>query len=291
MPTTVHSTLEIADCPFCGSAERSHAYDLSPYAVVRCSRCRLYYLSPRLPEAEMLAVYASGDYFEGEAIGYDSYAYQHVALRTTFERVARELVRAGASGGDLLEVGAGYGLFLEAVAPVSRSVMGTDFADAVAASARSRGLDVRTGGLDAVPAGMSFDCIVGAHVIEHVYDPRAFVSSLVDRLRPGGYVVLGTPDMGSPWRRAMGRRWPSFKVPEHVVYFDRRTLRTLLIDAGLEDVRPFRYLHSFPLALIFRKLGAKSAERRLGRLGQIPIPIPWTTLALIARKPAVPDQG
>ena len=239
----------------------------------------------------MLAVYASGDYFEGEAIGYDDYAYQHIALRATFERVSRELVRAGVSGGDLLEVGAGHGLFLEAVAPGSRSVMGTELADAVAAAARSRGLDVRTGGLDAVPADRTFDCIVGAHVIEHVYDPRAFVSSVVDRLRPGGYLLLGTPDMGSPWRRAMGRRWPSFKVPEHVLYFDRRTLRAVLVGAGLEDIRPFRYLHSFPLALIFRKLGAKSPERRLGRLGQIPIPMPWTTLALIARKPAIRDQG
>ena len=238
----------------------------------------------------MLAVYASGDYFEGAAVGYDSYARQRTALRATFDRVSKALVRMGASGGDLLEVGAGYGLFLEAVGPASRSVMGTEYSDAVAADGRARGLDLRTGGVDAVPPDRRFDCIVGTHVIEHVYDPRAFVASLVYRLRPGGFLLLATPDMGSPWRRAMGRRWPSFKVPEHVIYFDRRTLRALLVDAGLEDVRPFPYLHSFPLALIFRKLGARSAERRLGSVGEIPIPLPWTTLALIARKPGRPDH-
>ena len=283
--------LEVADCPFCGSAQRSNVYDLPPYAVARCRQCRLYYLSPRLPEADMLAIYASGDYFEGAAVGYDSYARQRAALRATFDRVSKALVRMGAPGGDLLEVGAGYGLFLEAIRPAYGSVMGTEYSDAVAADGRSRGLDLRTGGIDAVPADRRFDCIVGAHVIEHVYDPRAFVAGLVDRLRPGGYLLLATPDMGSPWRRAMGRRWPSFKVPEHVTYYDRRTLRALLVDARLEDIRPFPYLHSFPLALIFRKLGAKSAERRLGRVGEIPIPLPWTTLALIARKPGRPDQG
>ena len=209
----------------------------------------------------------------------------------TFDRVVRGLVRAGASGGDLLEIGAGYGLFLDAARPAFRSVLGTEYAEAAAAAARSRGHDVRVGGIDTVPADRTFDCIVATHVVEHVYDPRGYVARVMSLLRPGGRLLLATPDMGSPWRHALGRRWPSFKAPEHVLYFDRRTLRALLDAAGFEDIRPFGYLHSFPLALILRKLGARSAERRLGRVGEIPIPLPGTTLALIARRPGRSDQG
>jgi SAM-dependent methyltransferase len=239
----------------------------------------------------MLAAYTAGDYFEGGSIGYDSYARQQDALRTTFERVTRGLVRAGASGGDLLEIGSGYGLFLDAARPAFRSLLGTEYSEAAAASARSRGHDVRVGGVEAVPGERTFDCIVATHVVEHVYDPRAYVARLLPLLRPGGRVLLATPDMGSAWRQVMGRRWPSFKPPEHVLYFDRRTLRALLVDGGFEDIRPFPYLHSFPLGLILRKLGARSPERRLGRVGEIAVPLPWTTLALIARKPRRPDQG
>jgi SAM-dependent methyltransferase len=291
MPDLDPGSLEVADCPMCGSSERVARYALLPYGVVRCARCGMHYLSPRLPEQVMLDLYRTGDYFEGREVGYDSYAEQEAALRATFRRVAKDLVKAGYAGGDLLEVGAGFGYLLETVRPDFRSVMGTEYAAAAAEAAQARGLDVRVGGLDAVPADRMFDCIVGAHVIEHVYDPRAFVGELMTRLRPGGRVILGTPDMGSAWRRLMGRRWPSFKVPEHVLYFDRPTLTALLIDAGFEDVRSFPYLHSFPLSLIFGKLGVRSASRRLGALGRLPVPLPATTLALSGRKPGDRSQG
>jgi SAM-dependent methyltransferase len=291
MPDLDPGSLEVADCPMCGSSERVARYALLPYGVVRCARCGMHYLSPRLPEQVMLDLYRTGDYFEGREVGYDSYAEQEAALRATFRRVAKDLVKAGYAGGDLLEVGAGFGYLLETVRPDFRSVMGTEYAAAAAEAAQARGLDVRVGGLDAVPADRMFDCIVGAHVIEHVYDPRAFVGELMTRLRPGGRVILGTPDMGSAWRRLMGRRWPSFKVPEHVLYFDRPTLTALLIDAGFEDVRSLPYLHSFPLSLIFGKLGVRSASRRLGALGRLPVPLPATTLALSGRKPGDRSQG
>jgi SAM-dependent methyltransferase len=239
----------------------------------------------------MLEAYRTGEYYESADVGYESYASQEGALRATFRRVAHDLVRAGFAGGDLLEIGAGYGFLLDAAAPSFRSTTGTEFAAPAALAAQGRGLDVRLGGLEAIPGDERFDCIIATHVIEHVYDPRAFMADVAARLRPGGHVVLGTPDIGSLWRRVMGRRWPSFKVPEHVLYLDRRSLTDLLEGAGLEDIRSFPYLHSFPLSLVFAKLGVRSAARRLGRPGALPIPLPATTLALSARKPSAVDQG
>jgi SAM-dependent methyltransferase len=144
---------------------------------------------------------------------------------------------------------------------------------------------VITGGVDALPAGSTFDLIVAAHVVEHVYDPRSFVNGLLALLRPGGVVVLGTPDMGSAWRRVLGRRWPSFKIPEHVTYFDVRTLGRLMREAGLEDVRPFPFLHAFPLALVTKKVGLGFVGRLAGRFGATPIWLPATTLSASGRRP------
>lgn len=278
--------LEVPDCPMCGASARITRYRFPPYAVVRCAVCRFHYLSPRLPEQAMLDLYRSGEYFEGGEVGYQSYSDQEPALRATFRRVTRELVRSGFAGGDLLEVGCGYGFLLEEAKGSFRSVIGTEFSEGAAAAARSRGLDVVTGGLDALPdANRQFDCIVSAHVVEHVYDPRAFVGTLRGRLHPGGALVLGTPDIGSGWRRTMHRRWPSFKIPEHVLYFDRRSLARLLRESGMEDIHTFPYPHSFPLALVIRKLGLQSLAKRLGRISRTPIWLPATTLALSARRP------
>ena len=94
-------------------------------------------------------------------------------------------------------------------------------------------------------------------------------------------MLLATPDMGSFWRPLMRYRWPFFKVPEHVTYFDRRTLAALLGRAGLVEVQPLPYASAFSLELIGEKLGravpASWQERQLW--------LPATTLAAAGRKP------
>lgn len=286
MSADTTAKLEEASCPMCSSDARVAVFRFAPFGVVRCAECGLHYLSPRLVESAMVEMYRSGDYFEGGEMGYDSYEQQEVALRATYRRLVRQLVRAGYAGGDLLEVGCGYGFLLEEAQRAFASCTGTEFSVAAADAARSRGLSVITGGTRDLPADSSFDLIVAAHVVEHVYDPRSFVAELRDLLRPGGTLLLGTPDMGSAWRRVLGARWPSFKVPEHVTYFDLDSLSRLLREAGLEEVRPFPFLHAFPLSLVAKKLGVGYLGRRAGRLGSMPVWLPATTLAASGRRRA-----
>lgn len=275
---------EEAACPLCGSAASAPVHRFGPYGVVRCRDCGLDYLSPRLTEPAMRVRYESGDYYEGGAAGYDSYLAQEPALRATFSRVLTNLVAAGFTGGDLLEIGSGYGFFLDEARDTFRTMTGTELSEEAAAGARSRGLNVLTGGLDELPAAARFDCIFSGHVIEHVYEPHEFMARLVSLLRPGGVMVLGTPDGGSVWRRLMGASWPSYKLPEHVAFYSRGTLSRLLGEAGLVDVQPFSYPHAFPLSLILQRLGLGRLARRSGRLGGLALWLPATTVAMAGRR-------
>jgi hypothetical protein len=99
------------------------------------------------------------------------------------------------------------------------------------------------------------------------------------RLRPGGHLVLSAPDMASPLRALLGARWPSFKIPEHVNYFDQSALERLMRDEGLADVRGIAHPHAFPLSLISAKLGVRLPPR----LARTPIWIPRTAIAAIGR--------
>lgn len=296
--------LESPACPWCapGLAQATanasprrmlaSGRGLSPYAVCGCMRCGLAYLSPRLTEPAMQAAYRQDAYFDAGAgaadgaasgaVGYGHYAAQSDALRLTFRRFLQALHARGLTGGDLLEVGCGPGLLLAEAVPFFHRREGCEFSPAAAAAARRRADAVHEGGVDVVPAQAMFDCIVATQVVEHVYDPRAFVRALVAHLRPGGTLVLATPDHGSLWRRILGRRWPSYKVPEHVLYFDARTLGRLLREAGgLARIETIPYPHAFPLSLVARKLGLHwkwpGADRALW--------IPGTTLAMAGRRP------
>jgi hypothetical protein len=79
----------------------------------------------------------------------------------------------------------------------------------------------------------------------------------------------------------MGRRWPSFKVPEHVVYFDFDSLKKLLVNAGLSEVRALPYPHAFPMGLLAAKFGLSLPQV----LARVNVWVPATTVAAYARVP------
>src|SRR5262249_54960311 len=147
------------------------------------------------------------------------------------------LARRGLTGGDLLEIGCGYGYLLDEARLFFDRRVGTDFSSQAAEIARATGAEVFIGGVDQVPPESKFDCVVATQVIEHVYEPLSFVKALAEHTKLGGHIVIATPDIGGALRRVTGPRWPSFKVPEHVLYFDFRRLSALMHRAGLTNVR------------------------------------------------------
>jgi SAM-dependent methyltransferase len=229
----------------------------------------------------MQEAYRQSSYYEGGASGYSdtSYATQEFALRATFKRLLRNLAKRRLTGGTLLEVGCGYGYFLDEARPYFDGRVGTEFSVEGAENARSTGAEVFVGGIEQISAELKFDCIVAIQVIEHIYEPKPFVRELLRRARPGGHIVIATPDIGGVLRKVMGRRWPSFKVPEHVGYFDIGTLSRVMATAGLNDIRQLPYPHAFPLGLIMAKFGLSIPSA----LGSVKIWVPATTVAAYGR--------
>jgi SAM-dependent methyltransferase len=262
----------------CRSDKRDIAFRLqNPYTVARCTACGLHYLYPRLAASAMQQIYREPSYYEGGESGYRdaSYAFQEQALRATFRRFLLNLRKRGITRGQFLEVGCGYGYLLDEARTFFYRRFGTEFSPEIAEIARSNGAEVFVGGIEQAPPDLKFDCVVATQVIEHVYDPLLFVQQLVDRTLPGGHIVLATPDIGGVLRKIMGRRWPSFKTPEHVVYFGFETLSTLMRRAGLEAVRRLPYPHAFPVGL----LGAKFRILLPCWLARVRLWVPATTVA------------
>src|SRR5437867_223391 len=277
--------LEYSSCPLCDSNERDICYaNVDRYKLVRCRVCGLHYLFPRPTEGAMQRAYADADYFEGGAHGYSDvdYAMQERALRATFKRLMRNLKKRHLTGGDLLEVGCGYGYLLDEARGFFRSRTGTEFSHD-AATLASRSADrVYEGGLEKLAAQEKFDCVIATQVIEHVHQPLVFLRQLVSHTKPGGKIVLATPDIGGLLRKVMRRRWPSFKIPEHITYYDTATLSALMRREGLIDLRSLPYPHAFPLALIATKLRLPYPSA----IGNVNVWVPTTTVAIYGTVPS-----
>ncbi len=231
----------------------------------------------------MHEAYRQWSYYEGGTSGYadTGYTAQESALRATFKRLLANLAKRGLTGGDLLEIGCGYGYLLDEARALFDQRVGTEFSAQGAEIARATGAEVLVGGIEQVSPERKFDCIVAIQVIEHVYQPLSFVKQLASHTKAGGYIVMATPDIGGALRRTMGRRWPSFKVPEHVVYFDFQSLRALMYQGGLTDVRRLPYPHAFPLGLI----AAKFRLSMPSVLARLKMWVPATTVAAYGRVP------
>lgn len=103
------------------------------------------------------------------------------------------------AGLSVLDMGCGGGLVSEPIARLGARVTGIDpSAENVAAAqlhSEGQGLDVsyRQAVIeDLVAEGQQFDCVLCLEVVEHVPDPRAFITLCAKVLRPGGVMVLST---------------------------------------------------------------------------------------------------
>lgn len=143
-------------------------------------------------------------------------------------------------GGALLDVGCSCGYFLETAARHGYDVHGVEFSktaiSAADPSVRSR---IIQGSLEELPLDhrSHYDVITAFDLIEHLDQPKQFLARASELLKPGGKLVLSTPDAGHFLRYVMGSRWPMLQPMQHLSIFSDKTLRVALHETGYTEVR------------------------------------------------------
>ena len=139
-----------------------------------------------------------------------------------------DLIKQFRSGGKLLEVGCARGDFLS-VARESFDVLGVEPNPELAESA-ARLAPIHRDVVETLPS-KDFDIAASFHVIEHVDSPSRYIAAISERLKPGGLLVLETPDIHSVPFRLLKSRWRQF-IPEHYFFFEAKTISRLLESHG-----------------------------------------------------------
>jgi 2-polyprenyl-3-methyl-5-hydroxy-6-metoxy-1,4-benzoquinol methylase len=117
-------------------------------------------------------------------------------------------------------------------------VEGVELDPAMLKICRRRGLRVSPGTLEGQQyPDSSFDAITAKHVIEHVHEPVGFLRECERLLKPGGTLVILTPNLQSLGHRIFARAWLGLDVPRHLVLFTPAALRRAAEQAGLHVVR------------------------------------------------------
>lgn len=293
------AAFEAVPCPVCGDATNVRAVkDAGARGrFVRCRRCALALLSPR--PASTLDLYTDPSYFgeaeTGDHAGYLAYAEDSSVMQRYFEIAAHDLAEL-AGRGRLLEVGCANGSFLRAARAAGFEVQGVEPGDSAARVARAAGLPVITGVLDdpSLVTG-AWDVIVLMQTLEHLPDPAAALQRLRALLRPGGVLMMTTPNQQSWLAVLSGSRWFEYKAPEHLFLYTPRTIAALLAREGFEGIEVGRDVHRYPPRWVIRRLAryfpatrplVALAERLLpGALLDATWPVYYGSMRILARRP------
>jgi len=127
--------------------------------------------------------------------------------------------------GKLLDIGSGSGWFLENMQWLGWEVQGVDIDAVSAEKARKRGVVVHIGTLEEqnYPDNM-FDAITLAHVIEHLYNPVTTFRECYRILRPGGRLVVLTPNVESMGQKRFADSWQPLEPPRHLNLFTLKSI-------------------------------------------------------------------
>lgn len=234
MPWT-DADMETVTCCVCGVPGRP-VYRLPPFEVVRCPVCTLLFVSPRLGPDALQRLYDQPEYFEGPNGVYGSRNPRSAAMilqRTWMAGRLATLARFTPPPATLLEVGSGYGLFLDAARLAGYSARGVELSRTGADHARQQlNLDVFCGQLADAPTD-PVDAICAFDTIEHVPDPLEFLRAVHSRLAIGGTVMLTLPYADSSPARLLRSNWWTLKPEQHITHFTVPTLRLVAARAGL----------------------------------------------------------
>lgn len=135
-------------------------------------------------------------------------------LRNSRHRAVMDLVE----GDRVLDLGCEIGVVARAVARKADRVLAIDIRPEAIEIARrffvAANVEYRLGDLFELGlSDSSFDCVLFLETVEHAEDPVTFLREIHRLLRPGGALILSTPNALSYYEllRQLARWWPSFR--------------------------------------------------------------------------------
>jgi SAM-dependent methyltransferase len=250
---------EVLECPICHNQNlvnhlecRDYTVSNETFALRKCSDCNLL-ITTRRPD-DLSPYYQSEDYISHSDRNDNTFSKIYSLARhiTTFWKVRLVQKHINNHQGKILDVGCGTGTFLKACKDDGLQISGVEPSDkARSIAARLTQANISSG-IDDLQD--HFDIITMWHVLEHVPNPQEQITKLINRLNPGGTILIAVPNHESYDARKYKSTWAGYDVPRHLWHFSQKSIGRLFENNGLvlKETIPMK-LDAFYVSMLSEK--------------------------------------
>jgi SAM-dependent methyltransferase len=230
-------------CLVCQNESADFFVRKNEWDLFRCQKCGLIFVFPIGPEFHDQTE-KSGNNENWEA------------TEETFSKYLEILERFQPGKGRLFDVGAATGVFIEMAQKKGWDASGIELlSHSTEVGDYQRKLRIAQGNFEEYQGGEEcFDVISFWDVLEHFAHPDLAMQNAERLLKPGGILVINTPDISSFLAKLMGKRWHLLVPPSHLYCFNGENLQIFLEKYGFEIIYSGRVGKKFSLRNIFRLL-------------------------------------
>ncbi len=235
--------MENVACPVCGEEKAGYLWTKEGSRYVRCVECSLVYENPRLTEQELIEFYSQKSYFvqEGASVstsGYrDYYAQCTEGLREDYFGLVERHART--NPGAYCDVGCGPGGLLKIAQTRGWNAVGVEISSWAVREGRNNGLTIIEGSLlNANLPSDHFDAVTMFDVLEHLTHPREYLNEIHRVLKPGGILIVETPNVDGFFTKRVYRENADLVKPRsHICLYSRKSAARLVSRVRFRSVK------------------------------------------------------
>lgn len=235
----------ILECPICSSADRAPAGVAKDerfgypgtFSYFECSNCEALYLGNRIRPEHLGDVYST--YYKTQTV--ENGTLQSTLLqrlKNSLRVLFPDTIIAGPikEYSSVIEIGPGMRPLQDRINWRGKKYFAVEYDTRALEVLKTRfgrgNASSELSDLLAQNADLPAECCVADQVLEHLYDPKSFLTEIRSAIAPGGKVFLATPSAESAFRRTFGNSWIGWHAPYHVVIYSRKSIALLASQCG-----------------------------------------------------------
>ena len=231
------------------------------YSLRRCNSCFFVSTFP-FPNQDALSHQYDAAYWQ-EGSSSSRLLDLFYALRS--KGIINELKGLVSNQGKILDWGSGDCRWLKVIRDAGFKAWGIDLYSTMPHDQSVKNATIETAGFSEA----SFDAITAFHLLEHLPDPVGSIREALKILKPGGVMIVETPNIDSWGFRIFKKRWQPLQLPAHLNHFSPKTLRKIFENnGGVEIIKISHFSHrASPAALVVSIFPGLEPRRVRGRRG------------------------